>query len=105
MKFTCLLNPQIAFPNGDDFELDLLFLIDGQSLWVECKTGDYQAYIAKYAETRKLLAVPKSRAVLVILGIPDDLTVNLTHLYDITVANENNFLERVAAAVGLSEYR
>lgn len=104
LEFTCLLNPQITFPNGDDFELDLLFLIDGQPLWMECKTGDYQAYIAKYSDARKLLFVPKSRAILVILGIPNDLTANLTNLYDVTVANENNFLERVCDAVGLSGY-
>lgn len=102
LSYTCLLNPQITFSNGDEFELDLLFLVDGQPLWVECKTSDYQAYIAKYSDTRKLLAVPKSRSILVILGIPNELTVNLTRLYDITVANEHNFLEKVAAAVGLA---
>lgn len=101
VEFTCLLNPQIAFSNGDDFELDLLFLIDNQPLWVECKTGDYQAYIAKYSDARKLLGIPKSRALLVILGIPDNLTANLTSLYDITVVNGNNFLKAVCAAVEL----
>ena len=64
----------------------------------------YQAYITKYADTRKLLGVAKHRAILVILDIPSDLTVSLTHLYDITVANEDNFLEKVCAAVGLQEY-
>jgi len=83
------------------FELDLLFLVDNQPLWVECKTGDYQAYIAKYSNARKLLGIPKPRAILVILGIPDDLTTHLTNLYDITVANENNFLKVVCTAVGL----
>ena len=101
LEFTCLLNPQITFSNGDDFELDLLFLVDNQPLWVECKTGDYQAYIAKYSNARKLLGIPKPRAILVILGIPDDLTTHLTNLYDITVANENNFLKVVCTAVGL----
>lgn len=104
LEFTCLLNPQITFPNGDDFELDLLFLIDDQPLWVECKTGDYQAYITKYSDTRRLLSIPKSRAILVILDIPNDLTANLTNLYDITVANENNFLEKICAAIGIAEY-
>ena len=104
LEFTDLLNPQITFFNGDDFELDLLFLVGNQPLWVECKTGDYQAYITKYADTRKLLGVAKHRAILVIVDIPSDLTVSLTHLYDITVANEDNFLEKVCAAVGLQEY-
>ena len=101
LEFTCLLNPQITFSNGDDFELDLLFLVDNQPLWVECKTGDYQAYIAKYSDARKLLGIPKPRAILVILDISDDLTTHLTSLYDITAANENNFLKVVCAAVGL----
>lgn len=101
--FTCLMNPQITFPNGDDFELDLIFLIDGQPLWVECKTGEYAAYVAKYAEMRKLLSVSKSRSILVILGVPDDVTANLSHIYDITVANENNFLQKIDIAIGLPE--
>lgn len=102
MEFTCLLNPQITFPNGDDFELDLLFMIEGQPLWVECKIGDYQAYIAKYSNVRKLLSIPKSRAILVILDIPEELTTNLTYLYDVTVANESNFLGKVCNIIGLS---
>lgn len=101
LEFTCLINPQIIFSNGDDFELDLLFLVDNQPLWVECKTGEYQAYIAKYSDARKLLSIPKPRAILVILDIPDQLTTDLTNLYDITVANEYNFLKLVCAAVGV----
>jgi len=102
LEFTCLLNPQIAFSNGDDFELDLLFLINSQPLWVECKTGDYQAYIVKYSNARKSLDIPKLRAILVILDVADDITAKLTELYDITVANQNNFLERVCTAIALS---
>lgn len=102
LEFTCLPNPQIIFQNGDDFELDLLFLIDNQPLWVECKTGDYQAYITKYIDARKLLSVPEQRTFLIILGITDNLTTKLTHLYGITVANEHNFLEKICAALGLS---
>ena len=93
------MNPQISLPNGDDFELDLIYLIENAPLWLECKTGDYQSYIAKYANVRPTLAIPKERSILVVLGISDELSSQLTDLYDITVANENNFLALVAAAL------
>lgn len=102
LEHACLLNPQVTFANGDYFEFDLLWLVNGQPLWVECKTGDYQAYVAKYSAIRKLLSVPKKRSILIILDIPNELALHLTRLYDITVANETNFLERVSEAVGLA---
>jgi hypothetical protein len=105
LEFTCLLNPQITFPNGDDFELDVLFLVNNQPLWLECKTGEYQTHVAKYSNARKVLGIPKQRAVLVVLDISEDISENLTSLYDITVANENNFTKAVLAAVGLSQYQ
>jgi len=102
LTFTCLVNPQITFADGDDFELDLLFLVENQPLWIECKTGEYAAYIPKYSEAQKLLSVPSERSVLVILDIPDNLTDNLTHLYDIVVANKRNFVEKVHEVLGVS---
>jgi hypothetical protein len=103
LGYVHLLNAQISLPNGDDFELDLLYLTEDEPLWLECKTGDYQAYITKYADVRPMLAIPKERSILVILGISDELSSQLTDLYDITVANENNFLALVAAALDLAD--
>lgn len=103
LDYVWLINPQITLPNGDDFELDLLFLVENQPLWLECKTGDYSSYIAKYASMRPILAVPEERSILVILGISDDLTSQLTDLYDLTVANESNFLAQVGAAFDMIE--
>lgn len=101
--FTVLINPKITFPNGGDFEFDLFFLVAGKSLWVECKTGDYQSYIARYAAARKTLNIPQRRAILVILGISNDLATHLTHLYNITVANEETFSEAVTIAIRSDE--
>lgn len=101
-EFCHLVNPQITFANGDDFELDLLFLMAGEPLWIECKTGDYQAYITKYSDMRKLLSIPRHRSILVILNMEDELTRHLTQLYDITVANQNNLVPIVQNALGLA---
>jgi hypothetical protein len=101
LDYIWVTNPQISLPNGDDFELDILFLVENIPLWLECKTGDYSSYIAKYADIRSILSIPKERSILVILGISDDLTSQLTDLYDLTVANENNFLAQVTAALDI----
>jgi hypothetical protein len=103
LEYVHLANPQISLPNGDDFELDLLFLVRDEPLWIECKTGDYQSHVAKYANIRPTLSISEERSILVILGTSDDLASQLTDLYDITVANENNLLPQVAAALDLVE--
>lgn len=90
--YKSVLNPQIVLQNGEDFELDILFLIKEQPFWVECKTGDYQAHVTKYSRMRTVLSIPKECSLLVILGISDQLTQELTNLHNIYVANENNFL-------------
>ena len=100
LRFECLLNPQITLPNGNDFELDLFFLIAGSPLWIECKTSNYQSYITKYSGMRKVFGIPKERAILIILDIPDNLTNSLTEIHDITVANESNFPAKICDTFG-----
>ncbi len=95
LKFSCVVNPQISLSNGNNFELDILFLINDNPLWLECKTGDYQAYIVKYSDFKKHLSIGKENSCLIILGLPTHLTQKLTQLYEITVLNENNFLDYI----------
>jgi hypothetical protein len=90
--YKSILNPQIVLQNGEDFELDILFLVNNQPFWIECKTGDYQNHVTKYSKMRSVLSIPKESSLLVILGIREQLTQDLTSLHDIHVANENNFL-------------
>lgn len=93
---TCLINPQIQFANGNRFELDLLFLIEGQPLWIECKTGkEYNAHLQKYSQHRNALGIPKERSLLVILDIPETQTIDLTKLWNMTVVNEYNFAQAI----------
>jgi len=90
--YKSILNPQIVLQNGEDFELDILFLVKNKPFWIECKTGDYQNHVTKYSKMRSVLSIPKDCSLLVILGIREQLTQELTSLHDIHVANENNFL-------------
>jgi hypothetical protein len=103
INYEALMNVKGTFANGNDYELDLVFLIDGKPLWIECKSGkDYNAYLKKYCQYRKTLGIPKERAFLVALELSDRQTIDYTPYWDITVANLNNFLEQIENNLGLS---
>ncbi|BBD60626.1 hypothetical protein NIES2109_34250 [Nostoc sp. HK-01] len=103
LQYQYLRNPQIVFPNGDKFELDLLFLVNNELIWIECKSGQQSSSALKsYCERRRTLAVPKEKAFLVGLKLSDVQTASWTELWDITVTNSNDFLKRIRSAVRCS---
>ncbi|MGL5831867.1 MAG: hypothetical protein ACRC1Z_01390 [Waterburya sp.] len=96
------LNTQIITADGKDFELDILFAIGQEFFWIECKTGNYQNYINKYSQFRKSLGISKKNSLLVILDIDDRLANELTQMYEITVCNENLFLNHISKALSIN---
>ncbi|MGK7923972.1 MAG: hypothetical protein AB4290_01740 [Spirulina sp.] len=99
VQYQLLVNSQIVLATGEDFELDMLFLIEGEPLWIECKTGDYQAHIEKYSKFRGTLGISPDRALLVILDLKDELTESLTSLYGLRVLNQNNLLSFISDSI------
>ena len=85
-----LANPQVALPNGDDFELDVLFEVEGEVYWLELKTGEYQRHISKYAKIRRTLGLPPERTFLVLADIPSGSAAKLSSLFDMTVTTSGN---------------
>jgi Domain of unknown function (DUF1887) len=103
LNYEVLMNVKGTYANDNGYELDLFFLINDRPLWIECKAGkDYNAYLTKYCQYRKKLGIAKERAFLVILELSDRQTVNYTALWDITVANLNNFIPKIENVLGLS---
>lgn len=101
-RYTRIMNPQINLPNGDDFELDLLFAIEDDIFWFEAKTGDYQRYIEKYSRMARFLALEPSRAFLILTDVSEATAKNLQHLFGMTVVAISRFqdeLERVLPEV------
>lgn len=93
-SFEGLTNIHVVYDRKDS-ELDILFLIRDEPLWIECKTGDYQTHIARFADLRRRLNIPKERAFLVILGITSELARQLAGLYDIQVTEQEHFLAEI----------
>lgn len=92
VQYTYLINPQIILPNGNDFELDLLFLIDNELFWIEAKTGNYQNYIHKYSQIADIMGINQSRAILLLTEPPSKESISILNCsFDMTVVGVNEF--------------
>lgn len=88
-----LLNPQINLPNGDDFELDILFSIEDNIYWFESKTSDYHHYVEKYSKVAKILNSNNLHPFLILTDVPQQTCNKLSNLFGMKVLNIENFSE------------
>lgn len=94
-----LVNPHLEFANGDRFELDILFLANGELFWIECKTGNhYNDCLSKYCQHGEKLGVAKENAFLVGLGLSDRDAAKWTKLWTITVVNPEGLSAKISRA-------
>lgn len=94
--FSCLKNFTLRFPNGDRYELDLFFLVEGKlPLWVECKSGEFRSAIGKYAQMREQLKIGKENMLLLALDLPDDRVAGMCSTFNSSIRNHHGFLEYV----------
>ena len=85
IEFSYLLNPQVILPNGDDFELDLIFHVNGSFYWIEAKSGNYQQHISKYSKMSRILNLDFEHSIMVLTDISPDKAAALTSLFSMTV--------------------
>lgn len=104
LEYECLRNPKISYANGDIAELDLFFLVDGQPLLIECKSGqNYDFDIEKFAQHRKRLSLEAERAIFVVLDIDTALTSIRSRDWQITVVDQTALLEHVKGMISGDE--
>lgn len=101
LSYSSISNAQIILPNGQNFELDFLFIVENKPIWIECKTGNYQNYMSRYPLVRRLLNMPISNSFLVILDLSDDIAESLSRLYNITVVNQYNFFRKFVSLLNI----
>lgn len=85
LTFSYVINPQVILPNGDNFEIDILFQVHNSFYWIEAKSGDYQQHIHKYAKMSKILNLDCAHSIMVLTDISEDKTSALTALFSMTV--------------------
>jgi len=91
LSYSYLKNPQIELPNGDDFELDILFKIEDEIFWIEAKTGDYQRYVQKYSNVAKLLNLDYEHSFMVLSDIHTGAASALKSLFNMTIYRIDDF--------------
>jgi len=70
-RFQLLYNLKGALPDGREFESDLMALVDGKMFWVECKTGDWQDYSARFKGLVPIFGADRTSAALLLIRPPD----------------------------------
>ncbi len=103
-RFHVLHGVQVNLPNDRGAELDWLFWPEGETtpIWIEAKTGDYQKHVHKYERIRRMLGLPVSRSLLVILGLDERTVEQLNGLYGLTIVNEVGLRQALEDLVGSS---
>lgn len=97
LQFSYVCNPQITLPNGDDFEMDMLFEAEGEIFWLEAKSGDYRRHIDKYSKMSKLLGLDPSHTFMILAdsSVTDSVTRDLSNLFSMTVVRAEKFADQL----------
>lgn len=103
IKWAFMSNPQIKLPNGDDFELDILFSVNGDIYWYEVKTGTYQDYIGKYSKMSDMLNLDEEHCFLVLMNTTTDDCSRLSKVFNMNVVSLNDIKNVIEET--LSKYK
>ena len=85
-KFQLMYNVKGSFSNGREFEADLMACVEGRLVWVECKTGHWQDYSARFRGLVKTFGTERTSAGLLLIKPPDVATCKrATDMLDMTL--------------------
>ena len=82
-------------PNGNDFELDVIFKIEDEIFWFEAKTGDYQRHVEKYSRMSSMMDLDQEHSYMILTDVQESSTKALTSLFKMKVVNVENFAEEI----------
>jgi len=93
VNYSYLKNPKIILPNGNEFELDIIFKIKDEYFWFEAKTGDYQRYIYKYSIVADILGLDYEHSYMILTDITEAGAKSLRSLFKMNVVRIDDFYE------------
>lgn len=73
-KYQLLYNVKGALPDGREFEADVMAAVDGRLFWLECKTGHWQDYSARFRGLVPIFGVDRTSGALLLIKSPDGPT-------------------------------
>ncbi len=85
-QYQVLFNVKGTLPTGNEFEADYMACVNGRLLWLECKTGQWQDYSARFRGLVKVFGSERNGAGLVLIKSPDASTRSrATDMLDMTL--------------------
>gem|GEM_PF-5536643 len=98
-------NIHVTAPPSGRFEMDVIFLVGGQPIWIECKSREFRRDIGKYAERAQLLGIPLDRTVVAVQSFEDEgaeeAAADIPRLHGLSVSDTKGLVRRfkeIAAA-------
>lgn len=82
-----LINLKLTLGTQEERELDIFCLVEGEPMWVECKSGDYSQHLQRMTKLAKELGIPPDRLLLAALQLQSDALVTIPQLYRFRAAN------------------
>jgi len=95
-RYSCARNLVITLQNGETYELDVFFLLDGdRAVCIECKSGEFRQDIDRCLTLRKRLGMSRENFIMCALGLSPEQAVGLSSMYELTFANTRDLPARL----------
>jgi hypothetical protein len=96
-RFSCARGLNIELQNGDNYELDVFVLIDGQvPICIECKSGEFRENIDRYLTLKKRLSMDSKHFILCVAGLDEDNAKAFSAMYNLTFVSERALSDRLS---------
>ncbi|MAU94140.1 MAG: hypothetical protein CMJ93_08030 [Planctomycetes bacterium] len=100
-KFQLMYNVKGSFSDGREFESDLMACVDGRLVWIECKTGHWQDYSARFRGLVKTFGTDRTSAGLLLIRPPDAATCKrATDMLDMTLMSLDEVEDFISVFLG-----
>ena len=100
-KFQLMYNVKGSFSDGREFESDLMACVDGRLVWIECKTGHWQDYSARFRGLVKTFGTDRTSAGLLLIRPPDTATCKrATDMLDMTLMSLDEIEDFISVFLG-----
>ncbi len=87
--------------SAGSFEMDVVFLVDGEPIWVECKSRDFRRDIDKYAERAGALGISLDRTMVVVQSFEnaqaEEAAADIPGLFGLSVIDTDGLTARLEA--------
>lgn len=95
-RYSCARNLVVTLQNGETYELDVFFLLDGdRPVCIECKSGEFRQDIERCLTLRKRLGMSRENFIMCAQGLSPEQAVGLSSMYELTFANTRDLSARL----------